>query len=666
MLRTQTRMKQFFFIVLAHISFAVSAGVNPNVILPEGTYPYWPKYTYVEDVNVTNIRAQEWKTTDHVIDGWDWSLPGFVKPAARSSVGLQRNFGWTKDFFNFNLKFPANPVGLLWVNWREIEKTPGVYDFSGILNRIKQAQSVGVKISLRILCHSKSRGTGSGEAPLWLEDLGVTFLPQKNPGDNLNFDPAHPVFHQRYLMLISELAKTEIPGLVKAAYVGYASPALGDEGIGPYGETNSAANDTAIHVRERLDAWENAFKGMETKVYMGAACEYGFEKGFGTRRGFVEMYLYRIPNIDMGQFVDSKGYLNVDENAPIIKYKGIHGEVNEEYEPAWATDARDFRFGNTTNPFSYRYFTSNLRALQMQCTYVHTTGHLLPQMLPFLSLELGRTVDDAPDVWSFLRTSYLTANTYKSRDWKNRPITSTEQIQGIETKNFERWLYQRDATGYETQPEEKIQHAIKMGGVQDGKYYDYIARSGKKIGFDIDNRWTGINETVAVKITYFDKYAGSMNLVYSNGVEAVQKPLLLTGDGKLKSATFFISKLKANSLPNNFDFALEAGSTTEKIVVSMVRVVKANETISSTTNIIQKKTISVSYCSANRTVTIESDSELKNAYIYDFAGKIVKKLNLSGNHYKIPIESKLQGLYIVQVQDIRGNTAVKKFNFNTL
>jgi len=317
---------------------------NPNVILPEGTYPYWPTYTYVEDKNVTNILAQEWKTSEHVIDGWDWSLPGFVKPSARSSVGLQRNFGWTKDFFNFNLKFPANPVGLLWVNWRDIEKTIGVYDFSGILNRIKQAESVGTKVQLRILCHSKSRGTGGGEAPLWLEDLGVTLLPQKNPGDNLNFNPAHPEFHKRYLMLIDELAKTEIPQMLKAAYVGYASASLGDEGIGPYGEGNSAANDTVKHVRERLDAWQNAFKGMETKVFMGGSCDYGFAKGFGVRRGFVEMYLYNIPNRDLGQFIDNKGYLSIDETSPIIKYKCFNGEVNEEYEAAWATDSRDFRF----------------------------------------------------------------------------------------------------------------------------------------------------------------------------------------------------------------------------------------------------------------------------------------------------------------------------------
>ena len=649
----------FFFISIAITAFAAD---NPNVILPEGTYPYWPAYNYVEDANVTNIRAQECKTNDHGIEGWDWSLPGFVTPSARSSVGLQRNMGWTKEFFNFNLQFPANPTGLLWVNWRDIEKTPGNYNFSEILNRIKQAQSVGVKISLRILSCSKSRGTTAGEAPLWLEDMGVTLLPQAKPGDNLNFNPAHPVFHQRYLMLINELAKTEIPSLLRNAYVGYASHALGDEGIGPYGETNSAANDTAKHVRERLDAWENAFKGMETKVYMGAACDYGFKKGFGTRRGFVEMYLYRIPNIDMGQYVDSKGYLKVDENAPIIRYKCLHGEVNEEYESAWATDGRSFRFGNTTNPFPYRYFISNLRALQMQCTYVHTTGHLIPQMLPFLALELGRTVEDAPDVWSFLNTFYLKSSNYSSDDWltPKRTITQAEKDGGIETKNFERWLYQRDAAGYETKPEEKIQQSIKMWMVQTDKYYDYIARSGKKIGFDIDARWPGLNHQIAVKVSYFDRVAGTLNLVYNNGTQQ-QKSQTLLGDNKLKTVTFFVSKMVLNSLPNNFDFALEAGANTEKIVVSMVRVVQANEIPNAVSNPKKDKSnITITSHLGNKTIQINAENELKSATLFDTVGKNIFKSELSGNSFQIPLNKVFQGSYVVQVKDKLGNTTTKK------
>lgn len=111
--------------------------------------------------------------------------------------------------------------------------------------------------------------------------------------------------------------------------------------------------------------------------------------------------------------------------------------------------------------------------------------------------------------------------------------------------------------------------------VQEDKYYDYIARSGKNIGFDIDDRWVGSNDSIALKVTYFDNHAGELNLVYNNGQKMVQKTQKLNGDGNLKTVTFFLANLKSNSLEHKFDFALKAGKNTDNIVVSMVRVINA-------------------------------------------------------------------------------------------
>lgn len=572
-------MFRIIILLLVFIFPVIKASDNPNV-LPESVYPYWPSYQYLGIEDLDTIHAQKWINEDNVRMGWDWSFPDFVDPSPRSLVGLQRNLNVLKEFKPLNLQFKSNSIGILWVKWRDIEPTPGNFDFSPIINRINQANSVGSDIILRILCHSKSRAgdINKGEAPLWLEELGVNLLPQEDPKHNLNFDPSHPEFHRHYLMLVNELAKTNIPKMVKAAYVGYASHSFGDEGIGPYPETSSEANDTVKHVRERLDAWENAFKGMEYKVFMGSAVDYGFKKGFGVRRGFVEMYLYRIPDRDLGQYIDDNGYLCVDENAPVLNYHCFNGDVNEEYEEAWATDARSFRFGNTTNSYPYRYFTSNLRALQMRCTYIHTTGHLIPEMLPFISQELGRTVEDAPDTWCFLRTSYLKASNYSNNDFRERLISEEEQAEGIETKNFERWLYQRDAPGYETKPTVKIQHAIKMWMVQENKYYDYIARSGKKMGFDVDDRWAGINDSIAVKVTYFDYHSGTLNLKYDNGMSTITKSHTLEGDSALKTVTFFVDRMYSNAMEHSFDFVLEGGENTDSIVVSFVRVIHTDET----------------------------------------------------------------------------------------
>jgi len=112
-----------------------------------------------------------------------------------------------------------------------------------------------------------------------------------------------------------------------------------------------------------------------------------------------------------------------------------------------------------------------------------------------------------------------------------------------------------------------------MWMVQDNKYYDYIARSGKKIGFDIDDRWVGTNDSMALKVTYFDQHIGVLHLVYHNGTKQVVKKQKLLGDGNLKKVTFLVADLKANSTTQKFDFTLEAGKKTEKIVVSMVRLI---------------------------------------------------------------------------------------------
>lgn len=558
----------------AQVPEAVSA-VNPNV-LPESSYPFWPSYRHLDTEDLKTIRAQPWIGKEHTIDGWDWSLPEHVEPAPKGLVGLQRIIGLEKAYIPLGLNFKANGIGLLWVKWREIEPKEGVYDFSKVLSRIQQAKEAGLEVSLRVLTNSKARGTGPeavsrGEAPLWLEKYGVPLLPRKESGHNLNFDPAHPEFHKRYLKLVDALAKAGIPQRVKAAYVGYASHSFGDEGIGPYPESEAAKNDALPHVRERLDAWQRAFKGIEHKVFMGGSSHYGYDKGFGVRRGFVEMYLYNIPNEDLGQHIDAAGYLYVDEQAPVIQRRLFNGEVNEEYEPSWATAGRGYRFGATTNSFPYRYFTSTLRALQMRCTYIHTTGHLIPEMLPFLSLEVGRTVEDAPDVWAFLRTSYLKASTYRAKDVLNRTITATEEKEGIPVKNFERWLYQRDAEGYETRPAIKINQAIKMWMVPADRYYDYIARAGKRMGFDIDDRWQGKKGELAIKVSYMDTQPGNLQLVFNQG--AGIKTQRLNGDGRLKTTTFVVSGLQGNSMDHGFDFVIQGDGSTKEIVISMVRAV---------------------------------------------------------------------------------------------
>ncbi|MCK4920106.1 MAG: hypothetical protein KAS71_03615, partial [Bacteroidales bacterium] len=280
---------------------------------------------------------------------------------------------------------------------------------------------------------------------------------------------------------------------------------------------------------------------------------YGFEKGFGMRKGFVEMYHYRIPDNEVGQYLDENGYLCVDEEAPVLKNKCFSGEVNEEYNQSWAEESSDYRFGRTTNSFPYRYFMSNLRALQMRSTYLHTTGHLIPKMLPFISQQLGRTAEDTPDAWSFL--------------------TETRLKSGL-SKNWERWLYQRDAPGYETTAVVKMQHVRKMWMIEPGNYYDYIARKGKKMGFAADDNVfpTDVEHNVAIKVSYIDNVVGTLNLVYHNNSGLQERTINTTGGDVVRTATFFVNA-KFDATGFNFDFELHS-ETGKEVPVSFVRVIK--------------------------------------------------------------------------------------------
>ena len=512
-------------------------------------YPYWPDYHKASNEEIV---PQRWSATDHIIEGWDWSLPPTVKPSPRGIIGMDRQIQ-LRNVPKLDPKFPVKAAFLQWVFWRELEPVEGQINWQPLIERINQCKAYGQKIFIRILAHAQSNhgDMTKGHAPRWLEDKGIAMANFNGLPATGNqwaaYDPADPLFHKYYTKLIDSLRRSGIPQMdtVQAMYVGYASKTLGDEGIGP--KRMDPANEPR-HVKERLDAWAAAAAGVEHKIFMGGASEYGFAKGFGVRRGFVEKYLYTIPDKYIGQQVDPKGYLYVDENAFVIRTRAFNGEVNEEYEEALATKARGYSHGTTLASFSYRYFMANLRLIQMRCTYVHNKDTLMPQLLPWVAQELGRTVEDTPDIWCYLNTSYL----------KDNVLGESSQNERTKLKNFERWLYQRDSAGYETTPVEPISNKPIRLWMTD-QHIDHMAKRGRHIGFAIDDRFIGMQPTpVAVKVSYLDQTSGTLTLNYQSPGGARQKTIKLTQDGKLKTATFIVDDLIAPASGFEYDITLSA------------------------------------------------------------------------------------------------------------
>lgn len=541
-----------FLVTLFYSTCAALSGQEQHLAMD---YPYWGDY---HKTPVSEILPAQWISHDTVVEGWDWSLPPGLEPAPNGYLCIARNAGLDQRKIKQlpEIHFPCNPVISHWVNWSLLEPEEGKISFQPLIDNIRLASRKGYGSIVRI------HFSAIDFAPEWIKQYNIPIRKEhkENP-IKTNYDPGHPEFHQRYIRFIKALGESGIPHMeeVKGLFLGYASPSNGDEGIGPYPEAMAAANDTITHVIERIDTWAEACKGVEHKVFMGGLSDYGFSKGFGIRRGFVEMYLYHIPDEHIGQTLDENNYLVVDESNPVIAKNLFQGEENEEYEERWATDWRDFRFGHSTVSFPYRYFTANLRLLQMRCTYLlNNEFALLPEMLTWVGLELGRTIEDAPDAWCFLRESYIKLDG------------------GTPVKNFERWLYQRDATGYETSPVVKINHPIKMWMVEPGKYYDYIARKGKRIGFDLDDNFLpGGLHSLAVKISYFDGDEGSFNLVYRDNRGIQVRTITTTGKDQVKTATIFIkARINDSGADTNFDFEIHSE---EEIPVSFIRVIKTME-----------------------------------------------------------------------------------------
>ena len=514
-------------------------------------YPFWGEYLKTP---VSEIKPASWPEVDTIIEGWDWSLPADVNPAPKAYLCIARNSGLGKNKIEIlpEINFPCNPVVSHWVNWSLLEPEEGKINFQPLIENIKLASRKGYGSIVRI------HFSAIDFAPEWIKKYNIPIRKENKENPiKTNYDPGHPEFHKRYLKFIKTLGESGIPQMdeVKGLFLGYASPSNGDEGIGPFPESNADANDTIMHVRERIDAWAEACKGVEYKVFMGGLSNYGFSKGFGIRRGFVEMYLYHIPDEHIGQRLDENNYLVVDESNHVIAKNLFQGEENEEYEERWATDWRNFRFGHSTVSFPYRYFTANLRLLQMRCNYLlNNEFSLLPEMLAWVSLEMGRTKEDAPDAWCFLRESYLKENG------------------GHPVKNFERWIYQRDAPGYETTPAIKIEQAIQMWMVEPGKYYDYIARKGRKIGFDIDDSFISFNNKFAVKISYVDQGTGTWSLVFQGLTNVESRKVKCENTGKIKTATFFMNaSFQKKTLP--FDLEIHGDNGFEP-AISFIRLVK--------------------------------------------------------------------------------------------
>jgi len=484
-----------------------------------------------------------WNPTAHTIDGEDWSLPPWVKPAPYS--GIQINPKLVSD------EFPARIQRAVRGSWRECEPTEGTYNFEKLRADILEASASGknaVKMGLgasvwetryfKSLKDTTRTRTTIGTAPRWLKAHGIPLIEERPnrsiPFQVVNMDIYHPEYHKRYLKLVEAFGQSGIPEMkeLDICYVHLVSPSRGEEGAGP-----PVGNPKRKLFEERLQAWTDAFKDAACKLCVVSHKEddmtLALKMGMGQRNGFVEHYLMHAPNPALGQELDADGYLIVNEKCPLIAENRASGDENEEY-----TKGHTARFG-PIETFPHRYHESTLRMLQMRRNFVWAEGGpwlINPPLLHYLALELGKNARTAPDAWCYLRESMVPDR--PNRNWKK----------AIPVKNFERWVYQRDAEGAQTEATEKVSVPEQMFEYHKKHLYDYTARKTQtakgqaSIRFGVAEAFlTGGPHAVAVKVTYLDRKNAEWQLVYFTAAGKTGARNVTCGDtGKAKTVTFIL------------------------------------------------------------------------------------------------------------------------------
>lgn len=550
-----------------------------------GSYPYKVSKTFV---------AHPWIESDTVTSNADFSLPPHVQPASKSGIYISRKVnGVNRSQLLTQKGFKGNIIKKVNMHWKQLEPVENVYRFDLLEKAINVASKNGkykvelhIKGSVREFQYFKQSDKNlkklEESAPLWLDNYDIPIIAEKPTSifQIHNYDIYDSRYHSRYIELLNKLGTTRIlenPAIL-VIYLHNKSHTRGEEGIGP-----KKGDPNRKKYLERMDTWAKIAGPQKNMImetsYRDQDIQAALDRGMGQRNGWIEHYLTHGHKKVLGQGIDRHGYLIVNEHHPLIRGDVASGDENEEYE-----NNRFYqqRFGHFSS-FPHRYHESMLRLLQMRRSVVWAEGikgFIDPALLQFVALELGKTVEDAPDAWSYLRESYLFEKVH--RQWVEVDPKIIRSDGSMPLKNFERWLYQRD------DPSNHVRTvAVEprgFGGRQLFRHqkYDYdltarrtdTANSMNRIAFAVEDKFlSGPSHRVAIKVTYFDKGFGSFSLKFKRvGRKKESRSQGKNNTGKMMTRTYIINDIDLSARGMDTDFYLEAYE--DDLTVRMVRIIK--------------------------------------------------------------------------------------------
>ncbi len=515
----------------------------------------------------TDVTPAPWIGNPGINEGWDYSLPANVTPSSRAYI---------KYGDDPKTKFPMRRLKEVEVSWKDIESEQGKFDFETLRNEIRKVGDEGFNVELHIksalweirkfkdASKTSKYTTNDGTAPRWLHDkLGVPLVEEKarfdqdKPFQLINLDTFDQRYHKAYLDFLRQLKASGIAQMeeIGVAYIHTQSRDKGEEGQIP----NKSPEVDMFN--ERLDAWSDAFGDNTYKlVFTGAwgkSLNHAYELGIGQRNGFVEQYMSNWDNEFLCQSVDENGYLiNLEECHQALEGR-VFGDENEEYGERWTA-----RFGPFES-FPHRYHESMLRVLQMRRNFLWTNEFTFdPNLLGYVALSLGKSVQDSRDAWTYLRESYVE----KGKD-------------KVPVKNFERWVFQRDTDGARTVPAEKVTIPKQMTDHHPKALFDYTARrtdsihGQRAIVFGIyDGFLFGTGHNVTIKVTYLDLKKAEWKLKVPRTNGTCETTVQNKGTKKVMTLTMVCEDAAFLGQDYGEDFRIEA--LQDDVTVSFVRVIK--------------------------------------------------------------------------------------------
>lgn len=500
-----------------------------------------------------------------ITDGDDWSLPGWVRPAANS--------GYFSEDADADELVAVRSVDL---SWRQVRPTEG-----GGLDRTASGSAQGMSFdSIDAQLNEPGdfwmRLFASGEewAPEWVaKACGVsTYGPDYDGQKHLPIwddcvwghlmDTYKQLFVDTGLASDPRLRFVYVPGAFTWAEFDY--------------EMITAAVDAGELDEQTYLAWydhawtdlvklfgENANK----LVFTGEDYPWGpfgeaddllaqqaVDAGMGIRTGITEPSNFHLSEAPAyGSHIQPNGHMVVDETLPIHSGRFVVATENECFNDC----------GYTTDEPYYAVRQANLKALQLRMNWMYVVpgpSYMAdyPEQWDWVRLSLGHTADDSADAWAAFRDA---EDRYWSLDggevgpfgdessWLSRPYV----------RNLERWLVQVDEPGSVAHRTEVDVHTGVLEE-DNGTAYEGLSTdvAGGDTGFvlDVDPRFaSAASGAVVLKVTYLDAGAGSFAIDTAAGASV---PVARTSSGAWRTATI--------ALP---DGALEAGADGVRLRISL-------------------------------------------------------------------------------------------------